>query len=80
MTLRSGSPRQANQVSTSEQKKREKYQSQLHAYEVQLLDTEYLTKCVGFVNLVMAWLVRMVDPKAQHPSTQISLVISSSNY
>lgn len=39
--------------------------------EVQLLDPEYLTRCVGFINLVMAWLVRLVDPKQQHPGVRI---------
>ncbi|KAI5478750.1 ubiquitin conjugation factor E4 B [Pseudohyphozyma bogoriensis] len=53
-------------------KKMETYNSHLHAYEVQLLDPEYLAKCVGFVNLVMAWLVRLVDPKKTHPDPQIS--------
>lgn len=47
------------------------YDSELHAYEVQLLDPEYLTRVVGFINLVMAWLVRLVDPKKQHPQVQI---------
>ncbi|KAM0754000.1 hypothetical protein T439DRAFT_298470 [Meredithblackwellia eburnea MCA 4105] len=54
-------------------KKRELYSSHLHAYEVQLFDTEYLSRCVSFGNLVMAWLVRMVDPKNQHPKVAITL-------
>lgn len=40
--------------------------------EIQLLNPEYLTRCVGFVNLVMAWLVRMVDPAKQHPQTRVT--------
>lgn len=46
--------------------------------EVQLLDPEYLTRCVGFINLVMAWLVRLVDPKQQHPGVRIGWVSSFS--
>ncbi|ORY88496.1 ubiquitin elongating factor core-domain-containing protein [Leucosporidium creatinivorum] len=53
--------------------RKEKWNSHVHAIEVQLLDPEYLTRCVGFVNLVMAWLVRMVDPNKQHPQTRVSL-------
>ncbi|GAA6060451.1 hypothetical protein JCM10212_000044 [Sporobolomyces blumeae] len=53
-------------------KKIEQWKSHLLAYEVQLLDPEYLAKCVGFSNLVMAWLVRLVDPKGKHPHQKIS--------
>ncbi|GAA5972811.1 hypothetical protein JCM11641_003951 [Rhodosporidiobolus odoratus] len=54
-------------------KKLESYRSYLLAFEVQLLDPEYLSKCVQFGNLMMSWLVRLVDPKGQHPQTRISL-------
>ncbi|GAA5912015.1 hypothetical protein JCM5296_007322 [Sporobolomyces johnsonii] len=54
-------------------KKIEQWRSYHLAYEVQLLDPEYLAKCASFCNLVMAWLVRLVDPKKQHPHTRISL-------
>ncbi|KAL8293009.1 hypothetical protein RQP46_000703 [Phenoliferia psychrophenolica] len=54
-------------------KRRERFNSELHAYEVQLLDSEYVTRCLGFGNLVMAWLVRMVDPKKAHPQVAITL-------
>lgn len=57
------------------QKKMEMFRSQLLAYEVQLLDPEYLAKCSGFSNLVMAWLVRLVDPKKQHPHVRIQYVL-----
>lgn len=54
-----------------EQKKIDQWRSQHLAYEVQLLDPEYLAKCSSFSNLVMAWLVRLVDPKKQHPHVRI---------
>ena len=50
-------------------------ESQKHAMEVQLLDPEYLTRTIGFVNLVMAWLVRMADPKQQHPKIRVGSVV-----
>ena len=60
------------------QKKIEQWKSHLLCYEVQLLDPEYLAKCVGFTNLMMAWLVRLVDPKGKHPHQKISCVLGSS--
>lgn len=45
--------------------------------EVQLLDPEYLTRSIGFINLVMAWLVRMADPTQKHPATKIGFVLIS---
>ncbi|POY75438.1 hypothetical protein BMF94_1509 [Rhodotorula taiwanensis] len=54
-------------------KKIDQWRSQHLAYEVQLLDPEYLAKCSSFSNLVMAWLVRLVDPKKQHPHVRIDL-------
>ncbi len=50
-----------------------KEKSLLHSFEVQLLDPAYMQKCVGFANLVMAWLVRLVDPKHQHPQVKVAL-------
>jgi len=64
--------READSDSLDFQARKEKWNSHVHAIEVQLLDPEYLTRCVGFVNLVMAWLVRMVDPNKQHPQTRVS--------
>ncbi|GAA5865602.1 hypothetical protein JCM8547_007662 [Rhodosporidiobolus lusitaniae] len=52
-------------------KKLELYRSFLLAYEVPLLDPDYLQKCVAFSNLVMAWLVRLVDPLHQHPQKRL---------
>ncbi|TNY19299.1 ubiquitin elongating factor core-domain-containing protein [Rhodotorula diobovata] len=54
-------------------KKIEQWRAHLLAYEVQLLDPEYLAKCANFGSLVMAWLVRLVDPLKGHPQTRISL-------
>lgn len=56
------------------QKKIEQWRSFVLAYEVQLLDPDYLAKCASFANLVMAWLVRLVDPKKQHPHVRIECV------
>ncbi|GAA5912608.1 ubiquitin conjugation factor core domain-containing protein [Sporobolomyces salmoneus] len=52
-------------------KKIEQWKSHLLCYEVQLLDPEYLAKCIGYMNLMMAWLVRLVDPKGKHPHQKI---------
>ncbi|GAA5886450.1 hypothetical protein JCM16303_001413 [Sporobolomyces ruberrimus] len=52
-------------------KKMEQWKSHLLCYEVQLLDPEYLAKCIGYTNLMMAWLVRLVDPKGKHPHQKI---------
>ncbi|BGP43552.1 Ubiquitin conjugation factor E4 [Rhodotorula kratochvilovae] len=56
-----------------EQKRVEQYRAHLLAYEVQLLDPDYLAKCASFGSLVMAWLVRLVDPLKRHPHVRISL-------
>jgi len=56
------------------QKKIEQWRAHLLAYEVQLLDPEYLAKCANFGSLVMAWLVRLVDPLKRHPQTRIRCV------
>ncbi|BGO95650.1 Ubiquitin conjugation factor E4 [Rhodotorula toruloides] len=58
-------------------KKIEQWRSFVLAYEVQLLDPDYLAKCASFANLVMAWLVRLVDPKTQHPHVRIDLPLPS---
>ncbi|BGP03526.1 E4 ubiquitin-protein ligase UFD2 [Rhodotorula toruloides] len=58
-------------------KKIEQWRSFVLAYEVQLLDPDYLAKCASFANLVMAWLVRLVDPKKQHPHVRIDLPLPS---
>ncbi|GAA6010598.1 hypothetical protein JCM11491_002989 [Sporobolomyces phaffii] len=52
-------------------KKIEQWKSHLLCYEVQLLDPEYLAKCIGYTNLMMSWLVRLVDPKGKHPHQKI---------
>ncbi|KAL0082191.1 ubiquitin elongating factor core-domain-containing protein [Phycomyces blakesleeanus] len=43
------------------------------AYESMVLDPEFLTQTMRFYNLVMAWMVRMVDPVHQHPWNPIKL-------
>jgi len=70
-----GSPNEGMVQAQIEQAKKRlnKQKSMLHSYEVQLLDPAYIQKCVGFANLVMAWLVRLVDPKHQHPQVKVSL-------
>ncbi|GAA6034754.1 hypothetical protein JCM8097_001153 [Rhodosporidiobolus ruineniae] len=54
-------------------KRLELYKSHLLAYEVALLDPAYLSKCAQFGNLVMAWLVRLVDPRGTHPHKRVEL-------
>lgn len=70
-----GSPNEALvQAQIDKYKKRiTKEKSLLQSFEVQLLDPTYMQKCVGFANLVMAWLVRLVDPKHAHPQVKVTL-------
>ncbi|GAA6057987.1 hypothetical protein JCM3770_004600 [Rhodotorula araucariae] len=64
----------ATQASLDRYKKRiEQYRAHQLAYEVQLLDPDYLAKCSSFGSLVMAWLVRLADPLKRHPHVRISL-------
>ncbi|KAH9819920.1 ubiquitin elongating factor core-domain-containing protein [Melampsora americana] len=48
-------------------------EAKLTAYEVQMCDPEFLTKCNSFCSFVMTWCVRMVDPTHQHPKVPIKL-------
>ncbi|EGF97776.1 uncharacterized protein MELLADRAFT_118656 [Melampsora larici-populina 98AG31] len=48
-------------------------EAKLTAYEVQMCDPEFLTKCNSFCSFVMTWCVRMVDPTHQHPKIPIKL-------
>lgn len=43
------------------------------AFEAMLMDTEYLSQTMRFMNLEMSWLVRLVDPRKQHPWKSITL-------
>lgn len=43
------------------------------AYETVLLDPEFLGKLMQFYNLVMAWLIRIVDSKHRHPWETVQL-------
>ncbi|OCF33004.1 ubiquitin-conjugation factor E4 B [Kwoniella heveanensis BCC8398] len=45
----------------------------LHAYDTQLLDPALVRLNVSFLGFLMTWLVRLVDPRHQHPATPISL-------
>ncbi|KAH8114701.1 ubiquitin elongating factor core-domain-containing protein [Phellopilus nigrolimitatus] len=38
------------------------------AYQVQLLDPEFVFRQIGFTNFLETWLIRLVDPKKTHPS------------
>lgn len=51
----------------------ESLHSTILAMEVQLLDSSFIAKSANFANFVMNWLVRLVDPKGQHPVQTISL-------
>lgn len=48
------------------------------AYETMLLDPEFLSQIMQFYNLVMAWLVRMVDQKHLHPWDTVQLPLPDS--
>lgn len=41
------------------------------AYETMLLDPIFLTEALRFYDLVMAWMVRIVDPNHRHPWEKI---------
>ncbi|KAI9269014.1 ubiquitin elongating factor core-domain-containing protein [Phascolomyces articulosus] len=43
------------------------------AYEAMLMDTEYLSQTMRFLNLEMSWLIRLVDPRKQHPWKSVTL-------
>lgn len=43
------------------------------AYEAMLLDPVFLTEVLRFYDLVMAWMIRIVDPKHKHPWEKIQL-------
>lgn len=43
------------------------------AYETMLLDPAFLTEALRFYDLVMAWMVRIVDPKHKHPWEKVQL-------
>lgn len=45
----------------------------IHAYDTQLLDPTFNRLNVTFNGFVMNWLVRLVDPKHQHPQVPIKL-------
>ena len=51
----------------------EKQEARMHATEVQLLDPNFIAIQSAFFNFAMAWLVRAVDPKRNHPHTPIEL-------
>lgn len=43
------------------------------SYETMLLDPSFLTEALRFYDLVMAWMVRIVDPKHKHPWEKVQL-------
>jgi ubiquitin conjugation factor E4 B len=45
----------------------------IFSYEVQLLDPAFIEKLHYFCSFSMAWLLRVVDPKGQHPQKPIEL-------
>ncbi|CAG8536201.1 5268_t:CDS:10 [Dentiscutata heterogama] len=53
----------------------EKYQSHRIAYETQLLDQVYLDHSLKFYNLVMNWMLRIVDPTGKHPEKRIQYML-----
>lgn len=44
----------------------------IHAYDTQLLDPAFTRMNVTFCGFLMTWLLRMVDPKHQHPQVPIT--------
>ncbi|KAF7721031.1 hypothetical protein EC973_005541 [Apophysomyces ossiformis] len=47
------------------------------AYESMIMDGEFLSQIMRFYNLVMAWLVRLVDPSHKHPWQSVTLPLPS---
>jgi ubiquitin conjugation factor E4 B len=45
--------------------------SQKIAFDVELMDNALLSHTLQFYNLVITWLLRMVDPRREHPSKTI---------
>ncbi|BEI85504.1 hypothetical protein CcaverHIS002_0509050 [Cutaneotrichosporon cavernicola] len=45
----------------------------VHAYDTQLLDPAFTRLNLTFCGFVMTWMLRLVDPKHQHPQVSISL-------
>lgn len=43
------------------------------AYETMLLDPTFLSEVIRFYDLVMAWMIRLVDPKHNHPWEPVQL-------
>jgi ubiquitin conjugation factor E4 B len=54
-------------------KETERRQAEVYAMETQLLDPKLLGQQIHFYNFAMAWLVRLVDPKHEHPKRPITL-------
>ncbi|EFP85768.2 uncharacterized protein PGTG_11097 [Puccinia graminis f. sp. tritici CRL 75-36-700-3] len=70
-----GTPHEAARKASLEKFKKEisKLESELVAYEVQMCDPEFLSKCNSFCSFVMTWCIKMVDPLHQHPRVPIKL-------
>lgn len=41
------------------------------AYQVQLLDPEFVFRQIGFTTFVETWLIRLVDPQKSHPKPTV---------
>ncbi|KAI9620094.1 hypothetical protein KEM48_008369 [Puccinia striiformis f. sp. tritici PST-130] len=67
-----GTPHEAARKASLEKFKKEisDHESRLVAYEVQMCDPEFLSKCNSFCSFVMTWCIKMVDPLHQHPEYQ----------
>ncbi|KAI7965561.1 hypothetical protein MJO29_001309 [Puccinia striiformis f. sp. tritici] len=70
-----GTPHEAARKASLEKFKKEisDHESRLVAYEVQMCDPEFLSKCNSFCSFVMTWCIKMVDPLHQHPRVPIKL-------
>lgn len=70
-----GTPHEAVRKASLDKFKKEiaNLEAQLTAYEVQMCDPEFLSKCNNFCSFAMTWCVRMVDPLHQHPRVPVKL-------
>ncbi|KAI9276222.1 ubiquitin elongating factor core-domain-containing protein [Sporodiniella umbellata] len=60
-------------VSKRMKAKLEQMSSHRLAYESMLLDPVFLSQAIRFYDLVMAWMIRVVDPKNKHPWEPVQL-------
>lgn len=49
----------------------DKVQAAQMAFQTQLAEPELVFRAIGFTNFVSTWLIRLVDPRHQHPNPPV---------